>query len=78
MLEIRLFVTRQRRGYSAGFKNAGGRGYVITTGGLGPIDDLTRETIAKALGVKLEFVDSVRVELEARRETRAYCHCQQS
>ena len=40
---------------------------VITTGGLGPTsDDLTREIIAEVLGVKLELVESVRLELEAR------------
>jgi len=40
---------------------------VITTGGLGPtVDDLSREVISEALGLKLEFVESVQVELEER------------
>ncbi len=69
-LEIRRnFVVRDNaEDIQQVFKNAWeDADIVITTGGLGPTsDDLTRETIAKALGVKLEFVDSVRVELEAR------------
>ncbi len=40
---------------------------VITTGGLGPtVDDLTREVVSDALGLKLELVDSVKVALEER------------
>ena len=69
-LEIRRnFVVRDNaEDIQQVFKNAWeDADIIITTGGLGPTsDDLTRETIAKALGVKLEFVDSVRVELEAR------------
>ena len=40
---------------------------VITTGGPGQtVDDLTKEVIAEALGMKLELVDSVKVALEER------------
>ncbi len=38
---------------------------VITTGGLGPTsDDLTREVISEVLGLKLEFVESIRDSLQ--------------
>lgn len=42
---------------------------VITTGGLGPTaDDLTRETIAKALGAELEFDSSIEAAIRERFE----------
>ncbi len=40
---------------------------VITTGGLGPTrDDLTRETVAEILGLRLVFVPEVKAAIEAR------------
>lgn len=51
-----------------GFREAWDRSdLVITTGGLGPTaDDLTRETIAQALGVKLVFDSSIETMIKER------------